>query len=182
MLLWKSRVKPRNTLPRKENWTGIRGVLSPRVVILSRYRRWEDKECFSVETPWKSRNTLPRKENCSEPVFLNVYGMNTASLCGLAGRYDNPFPTRFLAPIDCLKIPAQESMEFCLPELWFYADRRWEDKECFSLETPSKSRNTLPRKENCSEPVFINVYGMNSANLCSLAGRYDNPIPTRFLV
>jgi hypothetical protein len=24
----------------------------------------------------------------------------------LAGRYDNPFPTRFLAPIDCLKIPA----------------------------------------------------------------------------
>ncbi len=25
----------------------------------------------------------------------------------LAGRYDNPFPTRFLAPLDCLKIPAQ---------------------------------------------------------------------------
>jgi hypothetical protein len=24
----------------------------------------------------------------------------------LAGRYDNPIPTRFLAPIDCLKIPA----------------------------------------------------------------------------
>jgi hypothetical protein len=23
------------------------------------------------------------------------------------GRYDNPIPTRFLAPIDCLKIPAQ---------------------------------------------------------------------------
>ncbi len=30
----------------------------------------------------------------------------TASLCGLAGRYDNPIPTLFLAPIDCLKIPA----------------------------------------------------------------------------
>ncbi len=33
-------------------------------------------------------------------------GMNSASLCSLAGRYDNPLPTRFLAPTDCLKIPA----------------------------------------------------------------------------
>ncbi len=32
--------------------------------------------------------------------------MNSASLCSLAGRYDNPIPIRFLAPIDCLKIPA----------------------------------------------------------------------------
>jgi hypothetical protein len=35
-------------------------------------------------------------------------GINSASLCSLAGRYDNLTPTRFLAPIDCLKIPAQE--------------------------------------------------------------------------
>ncbi len=36
-------------------------------------------------------------------------GTNAARLCSsLAGRYDNPIPTRFLAPIDCLKIPAQE--------------------------------------------------------------------------
>jgi hypothetical protein len=34
---------------------------------------------------------------------------NSASLCSLAGRYDNPIPIRFLAPIDCLKIPALES-------------------------------------------------------------------------
>ncbi len=33
--------------------------------------------------------------------------MNSSSLCSLAGRYENPIPTRFLAPIDCLKIPAQ---------------------------------------------------------------------------
>jgi hypothetical protein len=32
--------------------------------------------------------------------------MNSASLCGLAGRYDNLIPDRFLAPIDFLKIPA----------------------------------------------------------------------------
>ncbi len=30
-------------------------------------------------------------------------GMNSASLYSLAGWYDNPIPTRFLAPIDCLK-------------------------------------------------------------------------------
>ncbi len=35
--------------------------------------------------------------------------MNSASLRSLAGRYDNPIPTRFLAPMDCLKIPAQYS-------------------------------------------------------------------------
>jgi hypothetical protein len=35
--------------------------------------------------------------------------MNSASLCSLAGRYDNPIPTRFLATIDCLKIPALDS-------------------------------------------------------------------------
>jgi hypothetical protein len=33
-------------------------------------------------------------------------GMNSASRCSLSGRYDNPIPNRFLAPIDCLKIPA----------------------------------------------------------------------------
>ena len=30
-------------------------------------------------------------------------GMNSASLSGLAGRYDNPIPTWFLAPIDFSK-------------------------------------------------------------------------------
>jgi hypothetical protein len=46
-------------------------------------------------------------------VLLNVYGApeliprkNSASLCSLAGRYDNPIPTRCLAPINLLKIPA----------------------------------------------------------------------------
>jgi hypothetical protein len=34
-------------------------------------------------------------------------GINSAGLCSLAGRYDNPLPPRFLAPIDSLKIPAQ---------------------------------------------------------------------------
>jgi hypothetical protein len=49
----------------------------------------------------------------SETEFLNFkepmnrfQGTNSARLCSLAGRYDNPIPSRFLAPIDCLKIPA----------------------------------------------------------------------------
>ncbi len=33
-------------------------------------------------------------------------GINSASICSLAGRYDNPIPTRFLAFINCLKIPS----------------------------------------------------------------------------
>ncbi len=39
-------------------------------------------------------------------------GINSASLCILAGRYDNPIPTRCLAPIDFLKIPAQAFFAF----------------------------------------------------------------------
>jgi hypothetical protein len=35
-----------------------------------------------------------------------IDSINSASLCSLAGRYDNPIPTRFLALIDCYKIPA----------------------------------------------------------------------------
>jgi hypothetical protein len=30
-------------------------------------------------------------------------GINFARLCSLAGRYENPIPTRYLAPIECIK-------------------------------------------------------------------------------
>ncbi len=49
----------------------------------------------------------------AQPEFLNFkepnnrfQGTDSARLCRLAARYDKPIPTRFLAPIDCLKIPA----------------------------------------------------------------------------
>jgi hypothetical protein len=51
-----------------------------------------------------------------EPEFLNFYGaqesisISSTSICNLAGRYDKP--TWFLAPIDCLKIPALDSCDF----------------------------------------------------------------------
>jgi hypothetical protein len=48
-----------------------------------------------------------------EPVFLNVYGAPESiprnEFRQPMGRYDNPLPLRFLAPIDSLKIPAQPS-------------------------------------------------------------------------
>jgi hypothetical protein len=49
----------------------------------------------------------------SEPEFFNIkepknrfQDTNSARLCSLVERNDNPIPTRFLAPLDCLKIPA----------------------------------------------------------------------------
>jgi hypothetical protein len=41
--------------------------------------------------------------------LLRSPGIDSASLCSLAGRYDNPIPTQFLASIDCSKIPAQHT-------------------------------------------------------------------------
>ncbi len=42
-------------------------------------------------------------------------GMNSASLCSLAGRYENPIPPQCRAPIDFLKIPALYCyMSWCL--------------------------------------------------------------------
>jgi len=41
---------------------------------------------------------------------IDSKGTNSSRLCSLAGRYDNPIPTRSLAPIDGLKIPALYSL------------------------------------------------------------------------
>jgi hypothetical protein len=38
-------------------------------------------------------------------------GINSASLCILAGQYGNPIPTPFLGPSDCYKIPALASLK-----------------------------------------------------------------------
>ncbi len=39
--------------------------------------------------------------------FLGRIDSKEPNSASLAGRYDNPIPIRFLAPIDCLKIPTQ---------------------------------------------------------------------------
>jgi hypothetical protein len=51
-------------------------------------------------TSRKSRDTVP----------LRSLRIDSASLCSLAGRYNNHVPPRFLAPIDCSKIPALGSI------------------------------------------------------------------------
>ncbi len=65
----------------------------------------------SVPQHWCKDYMLGRMS--PEPVLLNCYGApeliprnEFRQPCSLAGRYDNPIPLRFLAPIDCLKIPA----------------------------------------------------------------------------
>jgi hypothetical protein len=56
---------------------------------------------------------LDHVQAVQSPNFLTVkeprnrfYGINSASLCSLAGLYDISLHTRFLAPLDCLKNPA----------------------------------------------------------------------------
>ncbi len=47
-------------------------------------------------------------------------------LCSLAGRYDNPIPTRFLIPMDCLKIPAQIYILFLIPDFSMLGGCVWQ--------------------------------------------------------
>jgi hypothetical protein len=67
--------------------------------------------------------------------------MNSASLCSLAGRFDNPIPPRFLAPIDSLKIPAQDAM----------LENQWAGTESFLNNKTSQSVQLDAMLENISE-------------------------------
>ncbi len=57
--------------------------------------------------PWAGYDVVSWARICER---LWSLGIDSASLCSLAGRYDNTIPTRFLAPIDCSKIPALVGM------------------------------------------------------------------------
>jgi hypothetical protein len=52
----------------------------------------------------------------------------------LAGQYDNPIPTRFLAPIDCLKIPAHLLLVTNL--IIIFEDTEYTDCQAFSQVVP----------------------------------------------
>jgi hypothetical protein len=64
----------------------------------------------------------------AEPVFLNVSGAQESTPKNefrqpiLAGGYDIYIPTRFLAPIDCLKIPAQNRADQRKYRSYFFGD------------------------------------------------------------
>jgi hypothetical protein len=81
-----------------------------------------------------TKTTCPFKH---EPVFLSFMeprnrfqGMNSASLCSLVGRYNNPIPYWFLATIDCLQIPVADRASISwFPTAWLH---RWSwDTELF---------------------------------------------------
>ncbi len=72
------------------------------------FAKTSQKRSFSVFTHWK-RAFWARFRVHWVYKFGHRYRsqeINSASLCNLAGRYDNHIPKRFLAPIDCFKIPA----------------------------------------------------------------------------
>ncbi len=89
-------------------------------------------------------------------------GMNSASLCSQAGRYDNPIPPRFLVPIDYLKIPAQiscDGVDYRVPG--------------FLSSRPNWIPRPFPASESC--PSFGSKGGAHS-----LAGKGgEEPIQTK---
>jgi hypothetical protein len=80
-----------------------------RAQICKRLRSPEIDSKELIPPDWKS---IPEPEILSFKEPRNrFHGMNSASLFSLAGRYDSHIPTRFQAPIDCLKIPAMFSLK-----------------------------------------------------------------------
>ncbi len=86
---------------------GLRGLLLPRVVHLRlpvQERRENVLRDLSAKTglvtrvPSRTRNQSPNFLTFKEP-RNRFQGINSASLWILAGQYDNPIPSRFLAPM-----------------------------------------------------------------------------------
>jgi hypothetical protein len=71
-------------------------------------------------------------------------GINSASLCSMAGRYDNPIPTRCLAPTDFLKIPALGSnpdISWATPP---FQPRRQDFVIIIAIHEPNHVKRTSP--------------------------------------
>jgi hypothetical protein len=76
-------------------------------------------------------------------------GINSVSLCSLAGRYDNPIPSRCLAPIEFLKIPALVPVGlFC--------------HSCFNFWSVSTVRTVHTVCGGGGQTNFLNDIGRNS--------------------
>ncbi len=64
---------------------------------------WIIGETFVGLRPRRCGKLSPNFQTFKEP--RNRFQGTDPPACSLAGWYDSPIPTRFLAPIDCLKIP-----------------------------------------------------------------------------
>jgi hypothetical protein len=106
---------------------------------------------------------------------------NSARLCSLAGRYDNPIPTRFLAPKDCLKIlrstvypmtvnlhtvkaPPTERKEKFTP-LWLCQWRKYilraEGRISFAMPRKCSSLTQIRREQKMPGPLLL-VYFLDN--------------------
>jgi hypothetical protein len=63
---------------------------------------------MKIQDVYPGSGFFPFRIRIQDPETVFLY-FKEPSLCSLAGRYDNSFPTQFLAPIDCSKIPAHGS-------------------------------------------------------------------------
>ncbi len=90
--------------------------------------------------------------------------MNFASLCSLAGRYDNPIPPRFLAPINSLKMPALTS--FTCVSAFFWASVFCEFSGLFLCSDIPPTHPKMHHTPRCWTPanVYLSTYvGRRSA-------------------
>ncbi len=103
---------------------------------------------------WRKYIQSPYFKTLMEP-RNRFQGMNSASLWSLAGRYDNPIPPRFLAPIDYLKFQLSIVCVFC----------HWES--CSQIHS-----------HWLGDKVYYGIGGLSSrpSSLCILAGRYNIPM------
>ncbi len=115
----------------KQQMIMTRMIIKQMMIIVIRGERnwsWRDQRLSSTIYSASSTPTLPRISNKSMCTLAGTVpeifsgqslnfktfkeprnrfqGINSASLCSLAGQYDNPIPAPFLALTDCLKIPA----------------------------------------------------------------------------
>jgi hypothetical protein len=124
----------------------------------------ESRLIFASSHPWTSSDGSPREKGEANrdgnfkllrSAEIDSKEYNSASLCSLAG--GNPVPTRFLAQIDCFKIPAQLFLLFLLGKgCWFGVSvrrillssvltvvREWQDIGNWDLPPPPPQASTV---------------------------------------
>jgi hypothetical protein len=80
---------------------------------------------------------------------------NSTSLCCMAGRYDNPIPTRFLASIDCSKIPvlATDLYLLLIPSQVYRPASKFLINVCVTIEFVLLSRERIGSLEYWPVPA-----------------------------
>jgi hypothetical protein len=96
----------------------------------------------------------------AQPLRYRFQEIDSASLCSPAGRYDNSTPARFITPIDCSKIQAQES----IPRNRFHQ----------AMQPGGPVRQSYSYLVSSPHRLFENsstgIDRIDSPRLCSLAG------------